>query len=583
MDLQDLQPPVPVGNPDLDLPVEAAGPAERRVDVLEQVRGADHHDLAPALEAVQEGEELGDEPLLDLAKHVRAPRGDGVDLVEKDDAGGAVLGLVEDLPQPGLTLTVELADHLGAVDVNEVGLRLGGERAGQLGLARAGRPVEEHALRGLDVQPLEEAGVPERPLDDLPDAGQLVVQAAHVPVRDAGRSLGDDLGIDKRDVGGADDPHGAVRNGGGDAEGRDRRVLPRVGEDVPLEDRDAAEGLDQPGRLLRTRPCAGGHQSREPDRHGPRTLDLLEADAVADPHPGVLPPERPEQQDAFANHVGGHEHSDGHGRLPAGQAHRIPGLDPQDLHVGGVQVDHALGVPAHDGVDPPEDRLGGTPLLGCQACCRVHASTTPILRLAQRSQVHVPGAPDVRPGGRFGRVRIADPDRRHDQLVLLVRFLQPAGPLVGDRRELLHVRPECLQHVVQSRAVGDAVDRVVELVVEAAVLVQVGRRLEAAAVHLGQEAVQALHVGRRAPPGGHRSDQPLEGSPDLVDVQDVLARHPAHHEAAARVLLGQALDLEPLQRLPDGRAADPELLGELPLDQALAPRQRAVQDRPAEH
>src|SRR5207244_7491277 len=51
VDLEDLQPAVPVRDADLDLAVEPAGPAQRRIERVRAVRGPNYDDLTARLEA----------------------------------------------------------------------------------------------------------------------------------------------------------------------------------------------------------------------------------------------------------------------------------------------------------------------------------------------------------------------------------------------------------------------------------------------------------------------------------------------------------------------------------------------------
>ncbi len=187
MDLEDLEAAVLVRDADLHLPVEASRPAERGVQRVRTVRGADDDDLAARLQPVHQGQQLGDDAPLDLARHLVALRGDRVDLVDEDDGGSVLLGLAEDLAEVLLALSVELRDDLWAGDGGEVRLGLARDRAGEERLARARRPVEEDALRRLDPEALEQLRVPERELDHLAHLAHLVAEPAHVLVRHAGR------------------------------------------------------------------------------------------------------------------------------------------------------------------------------------------------------------------------------------------------------------------------------------------------------------------------------------------------------------------------------------------------------------
>ena len=60
--------------------------------------------------------------------------GDGVQLVEEEDAGGGGPGLVEDVPHVGLGLSEPHGEQLGALDGDEVGLALVSDGLGKQGL-----------------------------------------------------------------------------------------------------------------------------------------------------------------------------------------------------------------------------------------------------------------------------------------------------------------------------------------------------------------------------------------------------------------------------------------------------------------
>ena len=147
----------------IEMAISRSNRPGRRSAGIQRVRqvGRRQHDhvLAP-VEPVHQGQQLGDDPLLDVADDPLAVRGDGVDLVEEDDAGRLPRRLLEDLAEMGLALAVELVDDLRAVDREELGVGLVGHGAGDQRLAAAGRPVQQHALGRVDAQPLE----------DLPDS-----------------------------------------------------------------------------------------------------------------------------------------------------------------------------------------------------------------------------------------------------------------------------------------------------------------------------------------------------------------------------------------------------------------------------
>jgi hypothetical protein len=99
VDLEDFQTAALVGDADLDLPVEASGTPQRRVDRVDAVGGADDHDVAAPLQAVHQRQELRDDALLPFPGHLGAPRRDPVQLVDEDDGRGVLLRLLEHRPQ----------------------------------------------------------------------------------------------------------------------------------------------------------------------------------------------------------------------------------------------------------------------------------------------------------------------------------------------------------------------------------------------------------------------------------------------------------------------------------------------------
>ena len=97
--LQDLLPAHQVGQVHRDLAVEAAGPQERRIEHFGPVGGRHHDHAVLRLETVHLGQQLveGLFPFLVRAHGAGAgpPAADGVELVDEDDAGRGLLGLLE--------------------------------------------------------------------------------------------------------------------------------------------------------------------------------------------------------------------------------------------------------------------------------------------------------------------------------------------------------------------------------------------------------------------------------------------------------------------------------------------------------
>ena len=102
-----------------------------------------------------------------------------VQLVDKDDAGGAVLRLGEQIADAGSTDADEHLDEVRAAHAEKGHVRLAGNRLGQEGLARAGRTNKENALGDPAAQSLIFSGVLEK-IDDLAQLGHSLFNAGHV-------------------------------------------------------------------------------------------------------------------------------------------------------------------------------------------------------------------------------------------------------------------------------------------------------------------------------------------------------------------------------------------------------------------
>ena len=119
---------------------------------------------------------------------------DGVDLVDEDDRGRVLLGLLEEVADPAGADAHEHLDEVGAGDRVERHAGLAGHRAREQRLAGAGRAVEQHALGDLGADGLELG----RLLEELLDLAELLDRL--VAARDVGEGrlrhvLGDQLGL----------------------------------------------------------------------------------------------------------------------------------------------------------------------------------------------------------------------------------------------------------------------------------------------------------------------------------------------------------------------------------------------------
>ena len=199
---QDALAAVQVGLGHHDLPVEAAGPQQRRVEDVGTVGGGDQDHAALDVEAVHLDQQLV-QGLLALvvaaAEAGPAVPADRVDLVDEDDGRGVGLGLLEQVADPGGADTDEHLDEVRAGDRVERHARLAGHGAGQQRLAGSGRPVQQHALGDLGPDGLELAGALQELLDLLELLDGLV-GPGDVGERGLRRVLGDELGLGLAEV-----------------------------------------------------------------------------------------------------------------------------------------------------------------------------------------------------------------------------------------------------------------------------------------------------------------------------------------------------------------------------------------------
>jgi hypothetical protein len=158
VNLEDLQTALHVRAVDRDLAVEAAGAQQRRVEDVGPVGRGDEDHAALDVEAVHLDEQLVQRLLalvVTAAEAGAAMAADRVDLVDEDDAGRVLLGLLEQVADSGGTDTDEHLDEVGTGDREERHPGLARDGARQQGLAGAGRAVQEYALGDLGADGLE--------------------------------------------------------------------------------------------------------------------------------------------------------------------------------------------------------------------------------------------------------------------------------------------------------------------------------------------------------------------------------------------------------------------------------------------
>ncbi len=182
VDLQNVLAPLDVGIADVDLAVEAAGAQQRGIENVRAVgRRENDHALVRA-EAVHLHKELV-ERLLALvvaaAEAGAALTADRVDLVDENDAGSGLLGLLKEVAHAARADADVHLHKVRAGDGEELHARLARDRAGEQRLARARRSDEQHALGDARAD-IDEALRIAQEVHDLAQFLLLLVRAGDV-------------------------------------------------------------------------------------------------------------------------------------------------------------------------------------------------------------------------------------------------------------------------------------------------------------------------------------------------------------------------------------------------------------------
>ena len=156
MDLEYLLALVEVGKGDVDLAVEASGAHQGLVKDVRAVGGGEDYDAGVGAEAVHFRKQLVEGVLALVvggeADVLAAGAADGVDLVDEHDAGGLLLGLLEQVAHAGRTDSHEHFHEVGARDGEEGDVGLPRHGLGEQGLAGARRAYKQGSLRDLATE-----------------------------------------------------------------------------------------------------------------------------------------------------------------------------------------------------------------------------------------------------------------------------------------------------------------------------------------------------------------------------------------------------------------------------------------------
>ena len=198
VDLQGGQTARQIGAIHGDAPIETAGAQQGLIQHLRAVGGAQNDDALAGIEAVQLRQQLvqGLLPLVVAAAEAAAVTGfaDGVDLVDEDDAGSHLGGLLEQVTDTGGAHAHEHLHKVRAGDGEEGDVGLAGHGLGQQSLAGTGRAHQQSALGQSCADGRVLLGVVEE-VDDLLQRLLGLVLTGHVLEGDAGGLFHIHLGV----------------------------------------------------------------------------------------------------------------------------------------------------------------------------------------------------------------------------------------------------------------------------------------------------------------------------------------------------------------------------------------------------
>ena len=145
-----------VGKFDIDLPVETSGTQEGFVQHIGTVGGGQHDDVGTTAETIHLGKQLVKGILafvVGVAQSGMAARtSHSINLVDKDDAGRFLLGLLEEVSHTRSTHAHKHLDKIGTRHGEEWHIGLTGHSLCQECLTRARRPYQQHPLGNLTTQ-----------------------------------------------------------------------------------------------------------------------------------------------------------------------------------------------------------------------------------------------------------------------------------------------------------------------------------------------------------------------------------------------------------------------------------------------
>eukprot|EP00898_Chlorokybus_atmophyticus_P005073 jgi/Chlat1/5567/Chrsp369S08998 len=179
-----LQPSNFIRHTNVNLAIKSAEATQGGINAVGAVSGAHDDDMGTGLQAVHERQQLRHNTPLHLTLCLLTLGCNGVDLINEDDCGRILLGLLKGFAQVAFALSGKLRHDLRSVDEEEECAGLVGNCPCNESLARTGRAIQQNALWRLDANRLEQVWMPERQLDKLTDLCHLFPHTSNVIIAD---------------------------------------------------------------------------------------------------------------------------------------------------------------------------------------------------------------------------------------------------------------------------------------------------------------------------------------------------------------------------------------------------------------
>mmetsp|Transcript_20519 Transcript_20519/g.36817 ORF Transcript_20519/g.36817 Transcript_20519/m.36817 type:complete len:441 (+) Transcript_20519:3071-4393(+) len=187
--LEDLEPGFVIRQRNVDQLVQTTGAKESRVDDVGTVGGADDEDGLLGVHTVHLGQQLVEDTVrraTGVAGRTSTLHGDGIELVEKEDARSGAAGLVENLAHIRLALTEPHREQLRTLHTDEVRLALVCNGLCQKRFTATRRAIKQNAFARRHSKLFEFLRVLHRVLDEFLELAFDALQAPNILPADIG-------------------------------------------------------------------------------------------------------------------------------------------------------------------------------------------------------------------------------------------------------------------------------------------------------------------------------------------------------------------------------------------------------------